>query len=105
MLIVFGAIALGSIANFVVSFLNPDASKALYGDRSLLEQIAVALVPDTVLFLISAALGFWFGQRKKLAYQLAFIMKTVPEETSQLIVEMAQDEAMRASSRAVKPSS
>ena len=107
LVIVAGAIALATVADFVMSllFMNTDEAKPLYGDRTLLELIVLMLLPDMVLFMISGALGFWFGQRKKLAYHLAFVMKTVPEETSQLIVEMAQDEAMRAGRRAVQPSS
>jgi hypothetical protein len=48
------------------------------------------------IYLSSAALGFWYGQRQKPAYYLAFIMKILPHEIRQTIVGMAQDEATRA---------
>jgi hypothetical protein len=64
-------------------------------DRTLSQHIA--FLPHTVIFVISAIPGFWYGQRQKLAYYLTFIMRMLPQELRQTIVEMARDEAKRAS--------
>ena len=63
------------------------------------------LLPDMVIYIISAALGFWYGQRQKPIYYLGFIMKILRPETRQTIVEMAQDEAKRARQPAVQAAS
>ena len=69
--------------------------KKLFEDSTLLAQY-ITILPQTVIFVISGALGFWYGQRQKLAYYLTFIMRMLPQELRQMIVEMAKDEAMRA---------
>jgi hypothetical protein len=53
---------------------------------------------ELVLFIIAISLGVWWGQRGRLARYLAFILKILPEETRQAIVEIARDEALRAPS-------
>lgn len=64
-------------------------------DRTLSQHIA--FLPQIVIFVISAISGFWYGQRQKLAYYLTFIMRMLPQKLRQTIVEMARDEAKRAS--------
>ncbi|MGA7486801.1 MAG: hypothetical protein WBW74_07675 [Xanthobacteraceae bacterium] len=96
--ILIGAIALGSGATFLLSFLflmNDDKFKVVAEGRAALAQF-IQIVPDIAIYIISAALGFWYGQRQKPAYYLGFIMKILPQQTRQTIVEMAQDEALRA---------
>jgi hypothetical protein len=92
--IVIGAIVLGFIA------ISVRDSNAL-SDTDMILSITFG----QLFFIIPAALGFWFGQRQKPAYYLAFILNVLPEQTRQTIVEMAQDEAKRAHRPAIKASS
>ncbi len=99
--IAIGAIALGSIASwsFSILMMSDEMFKVVAGDTrtggTVLTQFFL-LLPDMAIFIIFGAIGFWHGQRRKLAYYLAFIMKILPEETRQTIVEMAREEALRA---------
>jgi hypothetical protein len=99
--IVISSIALGSIADFVWLVLSNGVFKATSNDLAQF----LTFLPDIVLFIISGALGSWYGQRRKLAYYLAFILKILPQETRQTIFEMAQDEATRARRPAIQTSS
>jgi hypothetical protein len=49
------------------------------------------------LYIISIALGVWWGLRRQLARYLVFILKVLPQETREAIVEIARDEALRIS--------
>ena len=95
--IVACSIALGSGLGFLFSLvtLTSDQIQALFGELGTLERLKT-LLPDVVIYIISAALGFWYGQRQKPIYYLGFIMKILRPETRQTIVEMVQDEAKRA---------
>ncbi|MGZ5876928.1 MAG: hypothetical protein ACXWKP_33150 [Bradyrhizobium sp.] len=95
--IVIGSIALGCIANFLMSVLtvSNDQLKAMLDGRTALEQFN-SFLPDMVTFMISGGLGFWYGQRHKPADYLTFVMKILPPGTRQTIVEMAEEEALRA---------
>jgi hypothetical protein len=94
LVIVVGSIALGAAASFLISnwFLGEKVD-------ALLEQTTwtrfLSLLPDVVIYMFFGALGFWRGQRQKIAYYLAFIMKVLPKETRQAIIEMAEEEATR----------
>jgi hypothetical protein len=104
--IVIGCIVLGYSAGFLLSIstMSSDLRKAIFNDNTALEQF-ISILPDIVIFIISGALGFWYGQRQKPAYYLAFIVRMLPQETRQAIVEMAQDEAKRAAALAMQASS
>jgi Zn-dependent protease with chaperone function len=91
--IVIGAFVLGTGAHFLASLMT--VTKQPFKDLTPLSRF-ITLWPDMIFYLVFGALGFWFGQRQKLAYYLAFILKVLPPETRQTIVEMAQDEAKRA---------
>jgi hypothetical protein len=95
--IVACSIALGSGLAFLFSLvtLSSDQIKEALGERDTLGQFTT-LLPDIVIYIIFAALGFWYGQRQKAIYYLGFIMKVLRPETRQTIVEMVQDEAKRA---------
>jgi hypothetical protein len=51
---------------------------------------------ELALLIIVVSLGVWWAQRGRLTRYLAFILKILPEETRQAIVEIARDEALRA---------
>jgi hypothetical protein len=95
--IVACSIALGSGLGFLFSLvtLSSDQIKATFGELGTLERFTTPL-PDIAIYIIFAALGFWYGQRQKPIYYLGFIMKILRPETRQTIVEMVQDEAKRA---------
>jgi len=95
--IVACSIALGSSLAFLYGLvtMSSDEIKAAFGERGTLERFTMVLV-DIVIFIISAAVGFWYGQRQKAIYYLGFIMKVLRPETRQTIIEMVQDEAKRA---------
>jgi hypothetical protein len=96
--IVIAAIALGYSAYILFSFLTMSPDDWVYKAISQRGALAhfITFLPDIVSYIISATLGFWYGQRQKPTYYLAFIMKILPQETRQTIVEMARDEAIRA---------
>ena len=85
MAILIGAIALGSGATFLLSFLflmNDDKFKVVAEGRAALAQF-IQIVPDIAIYIISAALGFWYGQRQKPAYYLRIHHEnTAPADTS-----------------------
>ena len=96
--VLIGSIVLGYSAAFLLSTLmigNDQFTKLLGEDLTILQRYTTIL-PDMVIFIIFGALGFWYGQRQKLVYYLAFIMRMLPQEIRQTIVEMARDEAVRA---------
>jgi hypothetical protein len=95
--IVACSIAFGSGLGFLFSLvtLSSDQIKATFGELGTLERFTT-LLPDIAIYIICAALGFWYGQRQKPIYYLGFIMKILRPETRQTIVEMVQDEAKRA---------
>ena len=101
--IVACSIALGSGLGFLISLvmLSSDQIKAELGT---VERF-ITLLPDIGIYIISAALGFWYGQRQKSIYYLGFIKKILRPETRQTIVEMVQDEAKRARQPAVQAAS
>jgi hypothetical protein len=102
--IVACSIALGSGLAFLFSLvtLSSDQVQAAFGEIGTLERFTT-LLPDIVIYIISAALGFWYGQRQKPIYYLGFIMRVLRPETRQTIVEMAQDEAIRTRRPAMQP--
>jgi hypothetical protein len=104
--IVIASIALGSIVGYLVSLwmLSEDEFKIVADERGAVAQF-ITLLPDVVIYIIFAALGFWFGQRQKFTYYLAFIMRILPQEPRKTIVEMAEDEAVRARQPAMQPAS
>ena len=101
------SIALGTGLGFLFSLvtLSSDQVKAFFGEELTTLERFTTLLPDMVIYIISAALGFWYGQRQKPIYYLGFIMKILRPETRQTIVEMAQDEAKRARQPAVQAAS
>jgi hypothetical protein len=105
--IIIGAIALASVIGFLVGMklLSEDMIKEVSENRTPLKQFISQIVPDMVFYMICAALGFWYGQRQRFKYYLAFIMNTVPRDTRQTIVEMAHDEAVKARRTAIPASS
>ena len=105
--IVVGCIALGYSADFFLSIailINKDQYKQIFQDRMAFD-VYISNLPAILIFMISGAPGFWYGQRQKPAYYLAFIMRMLPHETRQTIVEMAQDEAVLARPPAMQASS
>src|SRR5262252_1154160 len=105
--IVACSIALGTGLGFLFSLvtLSSDQIKAFFGEELTTLERFTTLLPDMVIYIISAALGFWYGQRQKPIYYLGFIMKILRPETRQTIVEMVQDEAKRARQPAVQAAS
>jgi len=97
LIIVIGAILIGTILKFLVSdlFLTEEQLKVIPKSATPLGLFIVNTAPDMLFYMICAALGFWYGQRRRLKYYLSFIMDMLPEETRQTIVEMAHDEATK----------
>jgi hypothetical protein len=94
--IIASALVLGSIAClFSMSLVFSEDSLKLLSDYDTTSKQYASLVPDLAVYLLFAALGFWFGQRRKLAYHMGFILRVLPEKTQQTIVEMAKEEALR----------
>jgi hypothetical protein len=50
-----------------------------------------------ILYIITIALGIWWGRRTRFLRYLAFILKVLPPETRQAIVEIARDEGLAVS--------
>jgi hypothetical protein len=101
-----GSIGLGCSVSFLAALLilGSDKLETMLGTTAL--SAFLFILPDFVIYVISGVLGVWRGQRQRLANHLAFIMKILPEETRQVIVEMVRDEAIRARQAATrKPAS
>jgi len=105
--IVVCSIALGTGLGFLFSVvtLSSDQIKELLGEELTTFGRFTTLLPDIVIYIIFAALGFWYGQRQKPIYYLGFIMKILRPDTRQTMVEMVQDEATRAHRPAVQAAS
>ena len=74
---------LGSIAClFSMSLVFNQDSLKLLSDYDTTSKRYESLVPDLAVYLLFAALGFWFGQRQKLAYNMGFILKYFPKRHS-----------------------
>jgi hypothetical protein len=56
------------------------------------------LTMQVLIYIIAISFGAWQGQRARFARYLAFILRVLLPETRQAIVEIARDEALRASS-------
>jgi hypothetical protein len=97
-----GSVLFGSILSCVFSVLmmSDDMFKAFTGgEKTITAELMqlITVVPDMLIYMIVAALGVWSGRRRQLARYLTFILNVLPSETRQSIVEMARDEAGRAS--------
>jgi hypothetical protein len=95
--IVVLALVLAAIAAFYAAALIPMSDE----DRKALDIVIslkrlIPILIETGIYILFAALGFWFGQRQNLAFYMNFILRVLPQDTQQIIVEMAKDEAMRA---------
>jgi hypothetical protein len=101
--IVIGAIPLGCTAGLLWSYsmMSSEDLKAAFGEPTLLARFE-ELLPDMALYMFCAALGFWYGQRQRFTYYLAFLMRVLPQGTRQTIVEMAHDEALKARQTAIQ---
>jgi hypothetical protein len=100
--IVVGAIPLGCTAGLLLSYsmLSSEDLKAAFDDPTLWARFS-DILPDMALYMFCAALGFWYGQRQRFTYYLAFLMRVLPQGTRQTIVEMAHDEALKARQTAI----
>src|SRR5262249_5407668 len=89
--IVVLALILGSFATFFASSLMPGRNEleSVSGYETTLNRFISVLI-DLVNYILFAALGFWFGQRQRLAYYVAFLLRVFPQETKKTIMEIAQ---------------
>jgi hypothetical protein len=89
---------------FSVLMISDDLFKALTGGEktgtAALAQF-ITVFPDMLIYMIVGGLGVWSGRRRHLARYLTFILNVLPSETRLSIVEMARDEAGRASASVI----
>lgn len=72
------------------------------GEGSVLSKVAKQVVSGVVLLFVLGALGYWRGTRQRLGSYLGYLLKNVPDSTRHAIVELAFEEAGRATGPAME---
>ena len=99
-----GSIVVGHSANILLTFGLLRLFSGWFGSEIVeaytSNMTIMGLMPAffiIVFYIIIISLGVWWGNRGRLARYFVFILKVLPQETRQTIVEIARDEAVRAS--------
>ena len=98
-MIVAAAIVVGVSIGFLGVLILSDAEyrSAFAQDRtpsSLLKQY-VTVLPDCLFYCIGGWIGAWRGRRAQQAKYVALLLRALPANTRQTIVELARDEGSR----------
>lgn len=84
----------GSLVDIII--MPATAYEEFFGKRSL-GQFFFAIIAGTILFSIFALIGYWRGRHQRLAGYLNYLMKQVPADDREAIVELVYEEARKAS--------
>jgi len=67
------------------------------GEGSVLSRGIIQVVLGVALFFTLGGIGYWRGRRHRLGSYLGYLLRNVPDTTQRTIVELAFEEATRAS--------
>jgi hypothetical protein len=80
-----------------VAVLSRDELTLFFGDGFTALPIVGQMASGVVLFFVLGALGYWRGRRQRLGSYLGYLLVNVPDASRHAIVDLAFEEARRAS--------
>lgn len=97
-LAVVGAVVIARILGSIVDwFMLPAQQVAeILGKAETLGLLSTQIIIGVPVLSIVALLGYWRGRRQRLAYYMVFLLRIVPKEEREALVELAHEGAKKA---------
>lgn len=98
LIVMLGSAAAGAVLLRGIDYLisPPEHFKALFGQEKSAGVLLLAAIGPFAVFSIGGLIGYWRGRRRKLSSYLHYLLSVLPNDTRNLIVDLAFEEAQRA---------
>jgi uncharacterized membrane protein YtjA (UPF0391 family) len=87
-----------------LAFMSREDLSAYFHSTNTTELLLVAIVEMGVLIGVPAIFGYWRGRVVQLSRYLGYLVRALPEESQEALVDLASDEAKRLASNSASQS-
>jgi hypothetical protein len=87
-----------------VAFMSREDLSAYFHSTNTTELLLVAIVELGVLIAVPAIFGYWRGRVVQLSRYLGYLVRALPKESQEALVDLASDEAKRLASNSASQS-
>ncbi len=97
----FAILALAFFVPFidlVIVLFSPDHGKPLFPSKPTISEFLIVLLMGVIKYGVPAAFGYWRGRVIQLNRYLAYLLRALPKESQDALVNLASDEAKRLAS-------
>ena len=100
--------AVAACATILIRTLDPLVMsaadfKSMFGNAASLQFLAVQSATLFVIFLPGMLLGYWRGRKRRFSNYLQYLLAVLPPATSNVLVDLAYEEAQRAGAHHAAP--
>jgi hypothetical protein len=86
------------LIDLVIILLRPDLGKPFFPQKPTIAELLIVLLVSAVKLGVPALFGFWRGRVIQLSRYLAYLLRALPQDSRDALVNLASDEAKRLAS-------
>lgn len=79
----------------VFLLMDPAQVAELFGNSNMMVVLLQAILIGGLLFGVSGSIGYWRGRKAQLSRYLGYLLRALPQESKDTLVNIAYDEAKR----------